>query len=260
MNNKRLTACFDVIHGRVTKAQQFFDNIDVMDVSAAARRFCEMKIDKIIFFDVTASAEKRRIDLDMVKKAAKEITVPLIVGGGIRDLSDMEAIFAAGAEKISIDSMAVRNPELIAESAKKFGSKRIVLSMQVKKVPATDAVPTGYEIAIDGARVFTGMDAVVWAKRGEELGAGEICVNSIDNDGMSRGYDLPLTHMVCQAVKVPVIASGGAGCPAHLYDVFTSTDAAAGIISSMLYSPRLPRNYGVQEIKDYLRERGVPVF
>ena len=242
---KRLIACFDVINGRVTKASQFQNNIDIEEVEIAARKNYDLQIDEIVFYDIKASAEKRKIDLAMVEKVAKEVFVPFTVGGGIKDIKDMYEVLKAGAEKISVDSMAVRNPNIIEEGAKAFGSQCIVLSMQVKQVPKSIQIPSGYEIAIDGARTFTGMDAVEWAKRGESLGAGEIVVNSIDCDGTHNGYDLDITKQICDAVTIPIIASGGAGKPEHLYDAFTKTGASAGIISSMLYSPRLPRNYTV---------------
>lgn len=155
--------------------------------------------------------------------------------------------------------MAVRNPNIISEGAKAFGTQCIVLSMQVKKVEKTIKIPSGYEIAIDGARVYTGIDALEWAKRGEDLGAGEIVVNSIDNDGTHQGFDLNITSMIADNVNVPVIASGGAGRLEHLYDVFTKTQASAAIISSMLYSPRIEKNYTVKEIKEYLYDKNINI-
>lgn len=256
---KRLIACFDVINGMVTKASQFQNNIDILDVETAAKTIYDMQIDEVIFYDVKASAEKRPIDINMVKKVAKNIFVPFTVGGGIKTLNDMFEVLKAGAEKISVDSMAVRNPNIIEQGAKAFGSQCIVLSMQVKKVTPTVTIPSGYEIAIDGARVFTGIDAVEWAKRGASLGAGEIVVNSIDNDGTHIGYDLDITNRICNSVNVPIIASGGAGEPEHLYDLFSTTDASAGIISSMLYSPRLKKNYTVKEIKAYLKSKNIAI-
>jgi cyclase len=217
------------------------------------------QIDEIIFYDINASAEKRKIDIETVKNVAKCTFVPFCVGGGIRDLNDMYEVLKAGAEKISIDSMAVRNPEIISLGSKSFGSQCIVLSMQVKKVERNVKIPSGYEIAIDGARVFTGIDAVEWAKRGEALGAGEICVNSIDQDGTHCGYDLEITREVSKAVSIPVIASGGAGKSEHILEMFKKTDASAAIISSMLYSPLIERNYTVKEIKDYLEGESIPM-
>ncbi|HHV50423.1 MAG TPA: imidazole glycerol phosphate synthase subunit HisF [Clostridiales bacterium] len=259
MLTKRLIACFDIKNGMVTKAHKFQDNINVGRAEDIACKIYQDQIDEIIFYDITASSEKRKIDIETVKNVAKHVFVPFTVGGGIKNLENMYEVLKAGAEKISVDSMAVRNPEIIREGAKAFGSQCIVLSMQVKRVEKTDKIPSGYEIMIDGARVATGMDAVEWAKRGEELGAGEICVNSIDRDGTHAGYDIEITSMISNAVNIPVIASGGAGTPEHVAEAFTKTGASAAIISSMLYSPRLERNYTVKEIKQKLIDCGVPV-
>ncbi len=259
MLTKRLLACFDMRDGMVTKAHQFQDNFDIGSAAEIACKIYEDQIDEIIFYDITASAEKKPIDLETVRTVAKRVFVPFTVGGGIRNLNDMYQVLKAGAEKISVDSMAVRNPAIIEEGAKAFGSQCIVLSMQVKRVEKTEQIRSGYEIAIDGARTYTGMDALEWAKRGESLGAGELCVNSIDCDGTHNGYDLEITGLIADAVSVPVIASGGAGKPSHIADVFLQTGASAAIISSMLYSPKLPRNYPVAEIKSILSEKGIPV-
>ncbi|MCL2095978.1 MAG: imidazole glycerol phosphate synthase cyclase subunit [Oscillospiraceae bacterium] len=261
---KKLIACFDIINGRVTKAKNFFDNIDVAPAEELAVKICEKQIDGLIFFDVTASNEKRKIDIETLKKVAAKIknySVPFIVGGGIKTLDDMREVFEAGAaDKISVDSMAVRNPQIIADSVKEFGSDRIVLSTQVKFVGVSEKIKSGYEVAIDGARVFTGIDALEWVKRVEDLGAGEICVNSIDKDGTCSGFDIDITGRAAELVSVPVIASGGAGTPEHLLDVFSKTKADSAIISSMLYSPRLERNYEVSELKKYLEEKGVNII
>jgi len=259
MLTKRLIACFDIKNGMVTKAQNFQDNINVAPAEDLAQTVYEKQIDELIFYDILASAEKRKTDIKTVKKVAERVFVPFTVGGGIRNLADMYEVLKSGAEKISIDSMAVRNPQIINDGAKAFGSQCIVLSTQVKYVGVSGKIPSGYEVAIDGARVFTGMDALEWVKRGEDLGAGEICVNSIDRDGTCAGYDLDITGKAAELVSVPVIASGGAGLPEHLTDVFTKTKAQAAIISSMLYSPRLARNYEVGELKEYLAGRDVNV-
>ena len=259
MLTKRLIACFDVKNGFVTKAHKFQNNIDIGKAEEIARKIYADKIDEIIFYDITASSEKRQIDIEMVKRVAEEVFVPFTVGGGIKNLDDMYMVLKAGAEKISIDSMAVRNPQIIADGAKAFGSQCIVLSMQVKKRTKSKEFLSGYEIAIDGARVFTGMDAVEWAKKAADLGAGEICVNSIDNDGTHQGYDLEITKLISDAVNVPIIASGGAGKPEHLFEVFKNTGSSAAIISSMLYSPLIEKNYKVSEIKNYLEANGVNV-
>ena len=254
MLTKRLIACFDIISGRVTKAVQFQDNIDVAPADELAETMYNSQIDELVFYDITASSERRGVDIETVKKVAKNVFIPFTVGGGIKDLDDMYEALKAGAEKISIDSMAVRNPQIISDGAKAFGSQCIVLSTQVKR---TEHMPSGYEVYIDGARVATGLDALEWIKRGQELGAGEICINSIDNDGMLSGYDLDLMKLAEASLSVPLIASGGAGTPTHLKDLFTQTDVQAAIISSMLYSPRMESNYSVSELKSYLVENGI---
>ena len=257
MLTKRLIACFDIIDGMVTKAVQFQDNITVAPAESLAEAMYEKEIDELIFYDITASSQKRHIDIATVKKVAKKVFIPFTVGGGIKDINDMYEVLKAGAEKISIDSMAVRNPAIISEGAKAFGSQCIVLSTQAKKVPVTEEIPSGYEVYIDGARVATGLDALAWLKRGQDLGAGEICVNSIDNDGTLAGYDLQLMQLAEKAVTVPLIASGGAGKPEHLKELFTDTQAQAAIISSMLYSPRMEKNYTVAELKEYLLQEKI---
>lgn len=259
MLTKRLIACFDIKNGMVTKAHKFQNNINVGSAVNIACKIYGDQIDEIIFYDITASSEKRKIDIDTVKNVAKLVFVPFTVGGGIRNLDDMYEVLKAGAEKISVDSMAVRNPNIIYEGAQAFGRQCIVLSMQVKKVEKSLKIPSGYEIAIDGARVFTGMDAIEWAKRGEDLGAGEICVNSIDQDGTHCGYDNEITSLIADSVNIPIIASGGAGTPEHVAEVFTKTGASAAIISSMLYSPLIKRNYSVKEIKQKLIEYKIPI-
>jgi len=257
MLTKRLIACFDVIAGRVTKAQQFQDNIDVAPAEELAARLYDDQIDEIVFYDITASAEKRKIDLDTVQRVAHHVFVPFTVGGGIRSVDDMFEVLKAGAEKISVDSMAVRNPEILRDGADAFGRQCIVLSTQVKHVGVRPGLPSGYEVFIDGARLATGLDALDWVRRGEELGAGEIVVNSIDRDGTASGYDVDITRAVADAVNIPVIASGGAGTVDHIAEGLTAGGASAAIISSILYSPRFERNLGVRELKEGLEARGV---
>ncbi|MCL2082173.1 MAG: imidazole glycerol phosphate synthase cyclase subunit [Oscillospiraceae bacterium] len=257
MLTKRLIACFDIRNGMVTKAHKFQDNIDIAKATDMAEKMYQDKIDEIIFFDITASSDRRKIDIDTVRAVAEKVFVPFTVGGGIKTLEDMTEVLKAGAEKISIDSMAVRNPDLIRQGAEAFGRQCVVLSMQVQKVGKSEKIPSGYEIFIDGARTATGLDALDWAKRGEGLGAGEICVNSIDCDGTHDGYDLEITGLIAENVNVPVIASGGAGVPAHIADAFGIPGVSAAIISSMLYSPRIARNYSVKEIKEELIGLGI---
>ncbi len=254
MLTKRLIACFDIVNGNVTKAYKFQDNIYVSPAEVLAERIYKEQIDELIFYDITASWEKRPIDIETVRKVAKCVFVPFTVGGGIRNLDDMYSALKAGAEKISIDSMAVRNPKIITDGAKAFGSQCMLLSTQVK---LTGRTKSGYEVFIDGARTATGMDAIEWIRQGQELGAGEVCLNSIDMDGTMEGYDLNLIKLAEKAVSIPIIASGGAGRSEHLKSLFESTDASAGIISSMLYSPRMDRNYSVLELKEYLLANGI---
>ena len=259
MLTKRLIACFDVIDGRVTKAQQFQDNIDVAPAEDLAARLYDDQIDEIVFYDITASAQRRKIDLETVRSVARHVFVPFTVGGGIRSVDDMFEVLKAGAEKISVDSMAVRTPEIIRDGATAFGRQCLVLSTQVKRVGVRAGLPSGYEVFIDGAREATGIDALDWVRRGEDLGAGEIVVNSIDRDGTASGYDLDITRAVADAVTVPVVASGGAGTAEHIAAGLTKGAASAAIISSILYSPRFERNLGVRELKAELVDRGVPM-
>jgi cyclase len=259
MLTKRLIACFDVVDGRVTKAQQFQDNIDVAPAEDLARRLYDDQIDEIVFYDILASSQKRKIDLDTVRRVAHHVFVPFTVGGGIRSVDDMFEVLKAGAEKISVDSMAVRDPDIIRAGAEAFGRQCIVLSTQVKRVGVRPGIPSGYEVFIDGAREATGLDALDWVRRGEDLGAGEIVVNSIDRDGTASGYDLEITRAVADSVNVPIIASGGAGNVDHIAAGLTEGGAQAAIISSILYSPRLDRNVGVHELKAGLAERRVPM-
>jgi cyclase len=249
MLTTRLIACLDVVDGNVTKARRFEDNIVVGDVETVVAGLYQQQIDEVIFYDILASAQNRRIDLETVERVASRVFIPLTVGGGIKSLEDMHLVLDAGAEKISMDSMAVKNPELITQGANEFGRQCIVVSMQVKRVVPTAAIPSGYEVAINGARVFTGMDAVEWARKAEAMGAGEIVVNSIDQDGTHQGYDLTITKAITDAVRVPVIASGGAGTVAHIAAAVQEADVSAAIVSSILYSPRMEKLATVAELK-----------
>ena len=251
----RIIACFDVIDGRVTKARQFADNIDVAPASTLAAELYEQDVDELIFYDITASHERRTLQLEAVESVARRVCIPFTVGGGIGTVEQMHAVLERGAEKVSIDSMAVRRPALITEGANEFGTQCIVLSMQAARTEPSRACPSGYEIWIDGARVRTGIDAVEWARRGEALGAGEICVNSIDRDGTHTGYDLRLLRLILEAVNRPVIASGGAGSADHVA-AGLRTGASGAIVSSLLYSPRLKDRMTVPELKRTLTARG----
>ena len=252
---KRIIPCLDVRAGKVTKGVQFLENVDVGDPAAMARYYYEQGADEIVFYDITASNERRGIMIEVVRAVARDIFIPFSVGGGLRTLDDMRAVLLAGAEKISIDSGAVRNPQIIAEGARAFGSQCIVLSMQVKRGEPREGFPSGCEVVIDGGRSPTGRDALAWAREGERLGAGELCINSIDRDGTRAGYDLEVTRLISESVSIPVIASGGAGTPKHLYEAFTAGAADAAIVASIVHYGEHP----IPDLKRYLRSRGVEV-
>ena len=253
MLSKRIIPCLDVRDGKLTKGIKFKGNIDIGDPVEAAREYYEQGADEIVFYDITASSDERDIMIDVVKRVAETIFIPFSVGGGIRTVKDMRRVILAGAEKISINSEAVKNPPLISEGSRAFGSQCVVLGMDVKKVEVSAKIPSGYEMVIHGGRVLTGVDALWWAKEAENLGAGEICLNSIDADGTQEGYEIKLTHLISTNVNIPVIASGGAGKPEHLKDVLTRGKADAALIASMVHY----RHYTISEIKNYLQGSGV---
>jgi cyclase len=253
MLSKRIIPCLDVRDGRLTKGIKFKENVDIGDPVEAARAYYEQGADEIVFYDITASAEARAIMLDVVKRVAETIFIPFSVGGGIRTVDDMRQVILAGAEKVSVNSAAVKNPGVIKDGARAFGSQCIVLGMDVKKVLASSGIPSGYEMVIHGGRTFTGLDALRWAKEAERLGAGEICLNSIDADGTLDGYELDLTALISSHVGIPVIASGGAGKPEHLLDVLTRGKADAALIASMVHY----RTHTIMEIKNFLYDHGV---
>lgn len=251
--SSRVIVCLDVRNGILTKGVRFQGNEDIGDPVESARHYYEQGVDEIVFYDITASAEKRGIFLDVVERVASNIFIPFSVGGGISNIEDMRAVLLAGAEKVSVNSAAVVNPSLITAGAKSFGSQAIVVGMDVLKVAPTDKIPSGYEIVIHGGRKAMGIDAIWWAKKCEELGAGELCVNSIDADGTKDGYELVLTRKIADSVRIPVIASGGAGNPAHMADVLTTGGASAALIASIVHYGE----YAIPEIKKYLHGRGI---
>jgi imidazole glycerol-phosphate synthase subunit HisF len=253
MISKRIIPCLDVRNGLLTKGIKFQNNIDIGDPVEVARDYYEQGADEIVFYDITASAEGRGIMIDVVRRVAETIFIPFSVGGGIGSVDHMRQVILAGAEKISINTEAVKNPSLISEGARAFGSQCIVLGMDVKKVEINKGTPSGYEMVIHGGRTFTGIDALWWAKEAERLGAGEICLNSIDADGTQDGYELELTRLISSSVTIPVIASGGAGKPEHLRDVLMQGRADAALIASMVHY----RTYTIREIKNFLTVSGV---
>ena len=253
MLSKRIIPCLDVRAGKTTKGIKFKDNVDIGDPVEMARFYYEEGADELVFYDITASSDKRDIIIDVVEHVAREIFIPFSVGGGIRTLEDMRRVLLAGAEKVSINSAAVRNPRIIGEGAEAFGSQCIVLGMDVLKVEETERIPSGYEIYVDGGRVACNRDALGWALEAERLGTGEICLNSIDADGAREGYELALTKLISEAVSIPVIASGGAGTPEHIREVLTRGRADAALIASMTHYG----TYTVRQIKDCLSSSGV---
>jgi len=245
----------DVRDGKTTKGIRFRDNVDIGDPVEMARFYYEEGADEIVFYDITASSDRRPIMIDVVRRVAETIFIPFSVGGGIRTLDDMREVLLAGAEKVSVNSAAVLNPDILCRGAESFGSQCVVLGMDVKRVAPSTRIPSGYEIVINGGRTATGMDAVWWAREAQRRGAGEICLNSIDADGTQEGYELNLTRLISTSVGIPVIASGGAGRLDHLLDVLTQGHADAALVASMVHFG----TYTIRQIKEFLMGRGVKV-
>jgi len=255
MLSKRVIPCLDVRDGKLTKGIKFKGNVDIGDPVEMARIYYEEGADELVFYDITASSEGRGIMLDVVDKVASQIFIPFSVGGGIATVEDMRAVLLAGAEKVSVNSAAVKNPDIISQGAAAFGAQCVVVGMDVKRVPVSETIPSGYEIVIHGGRKPMGLDALEWARTVESLGAGEICLNSIDADGEKTGYELRLTRMVSEAVTIPVIASGGAGCPEHMADAVTKGKASAALIASIVHYGE----YTIRQCKDVMAARGIKV-
>ena len=252
MLKKRIIVCLDVKNGRTTKGVKFQNNRDIGDPVEMAEEYYRQGVDELVFYDIMASADGRRPILDLIARVADRIFIPFCVGGGITTLEDIKSTILAGAEKISLNSQAVKNPELIKEGARVFGNQCIVLGMDAAR---DKSMPSGYRIFINGGRVKTDLDAREWAQKAVSLGAGEIVLNSIDADGTKNGYEIALTKMIAESVGVPVVASGGAGKPEHLADVFTRGEADAALIASMVHSGE----YTVSSIKRALSAQNIPV-
>jgi len=255
MLSKRVISCLDVRGGKLAKSVKFVETKDIGDPVEKAREYYMQGLDELVFYDITASSDNRNIMLDVVSKVAEQVFIPFSVGGGLRSVEDCSKVLLAGAEKININSAAVKNPELISQCCKAFGVQCVVLSMDVKKTAITQEIPSGYEIVINGGRTNMGIDAIEWAKRGEDLGAGELVVNSIDADGTKEGYEINLTKLITNAVSIPVIASGGGGNPQHIAEVLTKANADAALVASMLHYGE----YSVDDIKKYLFSQGIKV-
>jgi len=261
---KRVIPCLDVNRGRVVKGTNFLNLRDAGDPVAVAARYEEEGADELVFLDITASHEGREIMLDVVRRTAEVVFMPLTVGGGIRTIDDIRALLNAGADKVSINSTACRNPEFVHQAARRFGSQCIVVNIDPKRV-TRPAPPSGYpagapgrevwEVHINGGRIGTGLEAVAWAQEVERLGAGEIVLTSMDADGTKNGYDLEITRAVTRAVRVPVVASGGAGCPEHLADAILLGGAEAALAASIFHYGE----YTIRQTKQVMRDRGIPV-
>jgi cyclase len=249
---KRLIVCLDVRDGKTTKGIRFKGNVDIGDPVEMAAKYYEEGVDELVFYDITASHEGRAAIVSVVEAVAKRVFIPFTVGGGISGVEEMKMILYAGADKISVNSQAVKNNSLIEEGAAIFGNQCIVLGMDAA---ADQSMPSGYRVLINGGRIPTELDALEWAVRAENLGAGEIVLNSVDADGTKEGYECRLTSLISAAVNVPVVASGGAGKPEHLVEVLTEGKADAALVASIVHY----NEYSIQEIKEYLKAEGIPV-
>lgn len=253
MLSKRLIVCLDVRGDRLAKSIRFVDTKDIGDPVAKARQYYLDGADELVFYDITASQQNRNIMINMVEQVASQIFIPFSVGGGISSVRDAAKLREAGAEKVNVNTAAVKRKKVIAEIARAIGSQSTVLSMDVRRAPKTNIIKSGYEIVTHGGLNPTGIDALLWAKEGEYLGAGELVVNSIDADGTKEGYEITLTRMITDAVGIPVVASGGAGKPEHLYEVLTKGHADAALIASIAHYGE----YTIHSLKEYLQGRGV---
>ena len=249
MLTKRIIPCLDVDHGRVVKGKRFVDIQDVDDPVALGRRYSHEGADELVFYDITASYEERDIFLDIVERVAEAVRIPFTIGGGISSAEDFRRALLAGADKVSVNSAAVRRPELIREAALRFGKQCVVLSIDAKRNNKNS-----WDVYVKGGRENTGIDAIEWAQRGEALGAGEICINSIDTDGVKDGFDLDLNRTLSECLSIPVIASGGAGRPEHFAEVL-EVGADAALAASVFHYGEIP----IPSLKDYLSARGLPM-
>ena len=251
---KRIIPCLDVDRGRVVKGRRFVSLVDAGDPVEQAKRYDEAGADELTFLDITASSGKREIVSQLVRMVADEVFIPFTVGGGLRSVEDMRAILRSGADKISLNTSAVEDPELIGRGAEIFGSQCIVLSIDARRRDGSRG-ETGWDVYTHGGRTDVGWDAIEWARRAEQLGAGEILLTSMDRDGTRDGFDIELTRAVSNAVRIPVIASGGAGKPEHFYEALTNGGASAALAASLFHFGDLT----IPQLKTYLRERGVVV-
>lgn len=252
MEYRRIIPCLDVKDGRLVKGVHFVDLKDVGDPAEIGETYSEAGADELVFLDITATVEGRKTMVEAVKRTVERISVPLTVGGGIGSLEDIETLMSAGASKVSINTAAVRNPDFVSDASKEFGRDKIIIAIDTRK---SDQVPSGFEVVVSGGRKPTGIDAVDWTKRVEQLGAGEILPTSMDTDGTQDGYDIPMTKAIAEAVDLPVIASGGAGNLEHLYEAIVKAKADAVLVASIFHFG----TYTIQQAKEYLADHGVSV-
>jgi len=252
---KRVICCLDVDRGRVVKGIRFSNLRDAGDPVELAARYNQEGADELVFLDISASHEGRDIMFEVAARTAEEVFIPFTVGGGIRTIEHFRNVLKTGADKVGVTTAAVKRPDLLREAAERFGSQCVVLSMDVKRSADTPPDKPRWECYINGGRTPTGLDALDWARRGEDLGAGEILLNSIDADGTLAGYDIQLCRTIADAVSIPVIASGGAGAPEHIYQALTEGHCQAALIASIAHYSAHP----ISEIKRYLTERAVPI-
>ncbi len=252
MEYRRVIPCLDVKNGRLVKGVNFVDLKDVGDPAQVGAAYSQAGADELVFLDITATLEKRKTLIDVVKRTVKNILVPLTVGGGIKSIQDIEDLTEVGVSKVSINTAAVQNPELVKEAAKEFGSEKIIIAIDTR---SSSQIPSTFEVLVNGGTKPTGIDAVEWAQRVEDLGAGAILPTSIDTDGTQAGYDIAMTRAIADAVNLPVIASGGAGTLEHLYQAITEGKADAVLVASIVHFGK----YTIAQIKEYLAGRGIPV-
>ena len=250
MHTKRIIPCLDVHNGRVVKGTNFINLRDAGDPIEVGKAYGEAGADELVFLDITASSDARAIKLDMVRRVAETVFIPFTVGGGIRTIDDFKMILREGADKIAVNSAAIMNPQLISEAADKFGSQCVVVAIDAKRTPEGS-----FHIFKNGGRIDMGIDAIEWAIKAESLGAGEILLTSMDADGTKAGYDLELTRAISSVVKIPVIASGGAGTMEHFYEALTEGGAEAALAASLFHYKELE----ISQVKKYLKEKGVSV-
>lgn len=252
MDYRRIIPCLDTKDGRLVKGVHFVDIKELGDPAEAAAAYSDAGADELVFLDITATLEKRKTLMDAVGRTVEKISVPLTVGGGIGGLDDIQALFDVGAAKISINTAAVRNPDFVKQAAEKFGSEKVTVAIDTRKNPQ---MPSGFEVVVSGGTEPAGIDAVEWARKVEALGAGAILPTSMDTDGTQAGYDIPMTRAIAQAVKLPIIASGGAGELEHLYQAIAEGKADAVLVASIAHYGK----FTIRQMKEYLSERGIPV-